>query len=399
MGLRDRLKKTSGDSSSSNAQPEFRLIVRSDTASRDAPLSAPTAPSSPSRGWSARRSIDQMMVRLHLDVNNNKNDDNENDNDNDNQQRRSRSASAPSSRGPTTPTTMLSPTSPATRQRRRLSQRLMQHLGLPSSPTGPDRGSEEFPTGRSSDEESEFWERRATMLAGAHDEEQQPQPQPQQTQQLQQLQPRRPSQPSQQVEAGASSPSSPLSTRQTDAAIQEAIRLHEAGSLEQSTSKFGQLADPSGANNPLSQVLYGLALRHGWGCRPDPEAAVRFLSAAASSAAAVEQAALQAGLMRGGAAKGELVLAIFELANCFRNGWGVQRDAVAAKQYYETAANLGDTGKLQTRAPFLSPPNVPQPGATSKASAARKTSLLPRATIGWLKRLVARRWVTRGALS
>lgn len=42
--------------------------------------------------------------------------------------------------------------------------------------------------------------------------------------------------------------------------------------------------------------------------------------------------ALQAGLNKGGAAKGELILAIFELANCFRNGWGVDRDPVAAKQ-------------------------------------------------------------------
>jgi len=33
---------------------------------------------------------------------------------------------------------------------------------------------------------------------------------------------------------------------------------------------------------------------------------------------------------------------MFELANCFRNGWGVKRDPVAAKQYYETAANMGD---------------------------------------------------------
>jgi hypothetical protein len=46
----------------------------------------------------------------------------------------------------------------------------------------------------------------------------------------------------------------------------------------------------------------------------------------------VENLALQAGLKKGGAAKGELVLAIFELANCFRNGWGVPKDAVAAKQ-------------------------------------------------------------------
>lgn len=31
--------------------------------------------------------------------------------------------------------------------------------------------------------------------------------------------------------------------------------------LERSTHMFGQLADPNGANNPLSQVLFGLALR------------------------------------------------------------------------------------------------------------------------------------------
>lgn len=72
--------------------------------------------------------------------------------------------------------------------------------------------------------------------------------------------------------------------------------------------------------------------RHGWGCTPDPAAAVNYLSAAASNAATVENLALQAGLKKGGAAKGELVLAIFELANCFRHGWGIEKDPVAAKQ-------------------------------------------------------------------
>ena len=60
----------------------------------------------------------------------------------------------------------------------------------------------------------------------------------------------------------------------------------------------------------------------------------------------MESLALSAGMKKGGAAKGELVLAIFELANCFRQGWGVKKDAVAAKQYYETAANLGDTDAI-----------------------------------------------------
>ncbi|KAI0011292.1 HCP-like protein [Xylariaceae sp. FL0662B] len=141
-------------------------------------------------------------------------------------------------------------------------------------------------------------------------------------------------------------PDGVVSTRAIDEDIQEAIRLHEEGKLDQSTRLFGRLADPQGANNPLSQVLYGLALRHGWGCEPDPERAITYLSAAASNSAAVESMALQAGLKKGGAAKGELVLAIFELANCFRHGWGIPKDPVAAKQYYETAANLGDTDAM-----------------------------------------------------
>jgi hypothetical protein len=52
-----------------------------------------------------------------------------------------------------------------------------------------------------------------------------------------------------------------VSSAKTDEDIQEAIRLHEEGDLAKSTELFGRLADPRGANNPLSQVLYGLALR------------------------------------------------------------------------------------------------------------------------------------------
>lgn len=141
-----------------------------------------------------------------------------------------------------------------------------------------------------------------------------------------------------------------ISDQQGDVNIQEAIRLHEAGDLSNSTHMFGRLADPKGANNALSQVLYGLALRHGWGIPPEPDKAIHYLSLAASNSAAVEQAALAAGMTKGGAAKGELVLAIFELANCFRYAWGVKKDPIAARQYYETAANLGDTDALEEAA-------------------------------------------------
>ncbi|KAG9726804.1 HCP-like protein, partial [Aureobasidium melanogenum] len=140
------------------------------------------------------------------------------------------------------------------------------------------------------------------------------------------------------------------SLEEGEADIQEAIRLHEEGDLERSTQIFGKLADPNGANNPLCQVLYGLALRHGWGITPSADAAIHYLSLAASNSAAIESAALSSGSKAGGEAKGELVLAIFELANCFRYGWGIKVDKVAARNYYEVAANLGDPDALEEAA-------------------------------------------------
>lgn len=71
---------------------------------------------------------------------------------------------------------------------------------------------------------------------------------------------------------------------------------------------------------------------------PNPTEAVTYLSAAASNAALIEDLALKAGMKKGGTAKGELVLAIYELANCFRHGWGVKVDKFAAKQVSETLA-------------------------------------------------------------
>lgn len=133
-----------------------------------------------------------------------------------------------------------------------------------------------------------------------------------------------------------------LSSATADDDIQKAIQLHEAGDLAQSTAMFGRLAN----GNAMAEIMYGLALRHGWGITPDPALAVQYLSAAAASAALVESAALSSGMKKGGAAKGELVLAIYELANSFRHGWGVEKDPIAARNYYETAANLGDTDAM-----------------------------------------------------
>lgn len=175
------------------------------------------------------------------------------------------------------------------------------------------------------------WEKRATMLAMKN--------------------PLLDGQTDQETPSTRSKSRSPSIANETgDVNIQEAIRLHESGDLERSTAMFGRLAEPKGQNNALAQVLYGLALRHGWGIPVEPEKAIHYLSLAASNSASVEEQALASGMKRGGAAKGELVLAIFELANCFRHGWGVKKDAVAARQYYETAANLGDTDAMDEAA-------------------------------------------------
>ena len=74
--------------------------------------------------------------------------------------------------------------------------------------------------------------------------------------------------------------------------------------------------------------------------------AVTYLSYAATNSAEIEALALSAGMKKGGAAKGELVLAMYELANSYRQGWGIKKDAVAARQCYESAANLGDTDSM-----------------------------------------------------
>ncbi|KAG8626460.1 hypothetical protein KVT40_005405 [Elsinoe batatas] len=156
--------------------------------------------------------------------------------------------------------------------------------------------------------------------------------------------------------AGSSSPGTATSARteeeqkSDEETLHRAITLHETGELAESTALFGLLASPSGANSALAQVLYGLALRHGWGCTVSPEEGVHFLSLAAKNSASIESQALKAGMHKGGAAKGELVLAIFELANCYRYGWGVGKDARAAREFYETAANLGDLDAMEEAA-------------------------------------------------
>jgi len=153
------------------------------------------------------------------------------------------------------------------------------------------------------------------------------------------------------------SPAPSQSAETVDAQIQQAISLHESGELERSTAIFRTLADPNGANNPFSQTLYGLALQHGWGCDADAKSALHYHTLAASNSADIGLPSLQTNSLTSPststasaatrtAARGELVLAIYELGNTFRHGLGCAVDPIAARRYYETAAELGDADAM-----------------------------------------------------
>jgi hypothetical protein len=126
------------------------------------------------------------------------------------------------------------------KDRRRLSQRLGIKKELPNSDAVPDDLPmiEDVP-GASGEHVEGQWELRATALARENEKRLS-----------------RPGTPSRSL-----SSEKIVGTKATDDNIQEAIRLHEEGKLEQATAMFGRLADFGGENNALSQVLYGLALR------------------------------------------------------------------------------------------------------------------------------------------
>ncbi|KAG0332073.1 hypothetical protein BG000_010364 [Podila horticola] len=176
---------------------------------------------------------------------------------------------------------------------------------------------------------------------------------------------------------------------EADANIQKAIELHENNQLVEATRYFRLAAQ---SENPLGQLMYGLSLRHGWGCRPNPTEAIIYLQRAAEFAMGElkelsprprppppqespinvgtvsgsqpsdpsqqhEQKRQQASksshtnLRRMGSldrrqatvmARKELVMALYELGMSYLKGWGVHKDKPVAFTYFKIAADLGD---------------------------------------------------------
>ncbi|CAG8721513.1 29965_t:CDS:2, partial [Racocetra persica] len=119
--------------------------------------------------------------------------------------------------------------------------------------------------------------------------------------------------------------------------VSQAIRYHENDQLEKSTEYFRIAAKQ---NNTIGMIFYGLALRHGWGCKMDTSRGFKYLQKAADSASEmlknIDDSANSQILKTG------LVLAIYELGMCYKHGWGVPKDKVKAAHYYKMAADQGD---------------------------------------------------------
>ncbi|KAI9179778.1 hypothetical protein H9P43_005108 [Blastocladiella emersonii ATCC 22665] len=148
-------------------------------------------------------------------------------------------------------------------------------------------------------------------------------------------------QPHQQHQAPQPPQMSPEDARaaQADAHIQNGIKLHERLELTASTAEFERAAS---LGNPTGMYLFGMALRSGWGVERDEARSFVYLSRAADLAMRQAQQTNGGGVSRADAAARELTLAIYELGQSFRNGWGVKRDRRTGAFYLQIAANLGD---------------------------------------------------------
>ncbi|KAJ2554798.1 hypothetical protein EV175_002470 [Coemansia sp. RSA 1933] len=116
----------------------------------------------------------------------------------------------------------------------------------------------------------------------------------------------------------------------------KAVEFHEQGDLVSATVYFKRAADK---HNPLGMLFYGLSLRHGWGCQPNENLAFVFLQKAGEQ---VVPRVRDMDPAAAGIAREELAMAIYELGQSYRHGWGVSRNKKTAAYYFEVAADLGD---------------------------------------------------------
>ncbi|KAF9900924.1 hypothetical protein EC991_006731 [Linnemannia zychae] len=130
-------------------------------------------------------------------------------------------------------------------------------------------------------------------------------------------------------------PSNPMPEKAEDY-VRQGIEYHEIGEISKATSYFRTAAE---LGDPVGMLMYGLSVRHGWGCKANRQLAFQYLQKSAEHAVGDLKSRDS---FASKAAKGELVLAIYELGICFRHGWGAEKNKKTAAYYFEIAANLGD---------------------------------------------------------
>ena len=101
------------------------------------------------------------------------------------------------------------------------------------------------------------------------------------------------------------------------------ILHHEANRLQESAYWFERAATENGGCG-VGMLMWGLSLRHAWGTEKDEPAAFGWLRKAADAAVTDLERAKEKGERN--AVKSELVLAIYEVGQCFFQGWGVETD-------------------------------------------------------------------------
>ncbi|KAI8073201.1 hypothetical protein BC940DRAFT_290781 [Gongronella butleri] len=122
-----------------------------------------------------------------------------------------------------------------------------------------------------------------------------------------------------------------------EAMVQAGIQCHESGQLEKATECFRQAA---AKDSPMGMFLYGVSLRHGWGCKKSEHLAFQYLQKAAEHAV-LDLNSLSNTVNRS-ATKGELIIAIYEMGVSFRHGWGCKKNKETAVHFFKIAADLGD---------------------------------------------------------
>jgi TPR repeat protein len=129
-------------------------------------------------------------------------------------------------------------------------------------------------------------------------------------------------------------------TDQSGISPQECLLLgishHEADRLEESAYWFEKAANENGGCG-VGMFMWGLSLRHAWGVERDERAAFWWLRRAAECAVQDMERTTQARPEGGDASdvekerdrkavQSELVLAVYEVGQCFFHGWGVETD-------------------------------------------------------------------------